>query len=83
MLNLPLVGSYPFCDCPDFTGRQDAIALSDYLSLSYDREWEAANFGPKVTGTCKHCYALRSFLGQDQGAINDPRVIAKSSNFLA
>jgi hypothetical protein len=83
MLSLPLVGSYPFCNCPDFTGRQDAIALSDYISLSYDREWQAANFGPRPTGTCKHCYALRSFLGQAQGPVNDPRVVPKSSNFLS
>ena len=82
MLSLPLVKSYHFCNCPDFTGRQDAIALTDYLSLSYDREWQASNIGPKASGTCKHCYALKQFLGDDPGAINDPRVIPKSSNFL-
>lgn len=71
---LPLVSTHPFCNCPDFRGRQDTILLATQLSLTYDRDWTDKNYGPKVSGTCKHCYAARLYRGDEIEEINDPRV---------
>ena len=75
-MELPLVRRIDFCNCPDFSGRQDTILITQQLSLSRDRDWSQSNHGPKITGTCKHVYAVQLLRGETplREAVADPRV---------
>jgi len=52
------------CDCPDYTKTQRVLLNSSYNSEQVDRDWSDSGAGcDQEGGGCKHCLAVRIFLG--------------------
>lgn len=71
---LDLVNRHPYCNCPDFSGRQAQVYITNQLSLARNRAWTESNYGPKNSGFCKHLYAVQLLRGDAIEFVDDPPV---------